>query len=272
MIDINKPVTNPDFVLAMKTMKDNNTGENQDHMIDEMMKAHFITPAIISPQPDQEKESQEVVLKEKTTISFHIIQNTENQNFFMAFTDWEELRKWQDNENQQVIIVTFDDLAGMILNEASDSSGYVINPFGESVIFTRPMVEALKIEKERRANINPAENEVIEQVIEKDTQVLLGEPKDYPHQMMDAISTQLKKIKQVEAGYMRLMVKDSEESYLMILDFQGEKEPIFGAVATAAKPFLNGKFIDMVEAKSSFGQNAIKDVIPFYKKKKFGIF
>lgn len=82
MIDVNKPVTNPKLDTAIKQMSENNTKENQDHVIDEVMKAHFISPVVISPAPGQPGSNNQVLLKQDTAINFSIIENTTNQKFF----------------------------------------------------------------------------------------------------------------------------------------------------------------------------------------------
>lgn len=266
MIDLNKPVTNPELKAAMKIMRESNTNESKDLVLDEVMKSHFISPVIISPAPGPTDERGQVVLKEKTEISFSIIENTAKQQFFLAFTDWEELGKWHSDKNQQTLIMTFDDLAAMILKENGNSSGFVINPFGENVIFNIDMIKALKELVKRRTN-----GGLTEQVVKKDTTVQIGQPREYPVHMVNAISNYLKKQKNVQAAYLQLMVKEGEQSYLVIVDFTGDRREIFNGIADAAKSYLKGMFIDLVPYDSDFGRNASKDIEPFYKKKRFGI-
>lgn len=230
------------------------------------MKAHFISPVNISPVPSS-SENNEVVLKEDTTISFNIIEDTNNQKFFLAFTDWEELGKWHKGENQQTLIVTYDDLAAMILDEKGNSDGFVINPYGQNIIFNKSMILGLTNEKERRKN-----GGVVEQVVEKDTTVQLGQPLVYPQEMINAISDYLKTQKKVKAAYLQLMIKQGEQSYLIIVDFEGEKRKLFDGIGSVAMKCLNDMYIDLIPYDSEFGRNACSNVEPFYKKKKFGIF
>ena len=267
MIDVNKPVTNPQLDTAIKQMRENNTKENQDHMIDEMMKAHFISPVVISPAPGQPGNNNKVVLKEDTEINFSIIENTANQKFFLAFTNWDELRKWHNAENQQTLIMTFDDLASMALNKDSNIEGFAINPFGGNVMFNKAMIASLKAEKERRAS-----GGVVEHVVKKDTTVQLGQPRVYPKELVNAISGYLKTQKNVQAAYLQLMIKEGEQSYLIILDFTGDRKEIFDGIAKASMKYLKGMFIDFVPYDSDFGRGAAKNIEPFYRKKKFGIF
>ena len=267
MVDVNTPVTNPDLVLAIKEMQTSNTKETQDQMINEVMKAHFISPVNISPIPGLIDEVGKVVLKEETTISFNMIINTANQQFFLAFTDWDELGKWCKSENQQTLIMNFDDYAAMVLDEKGNSDGFVINPYGGNVVFNKDMVRALRDEKERRAN-----GGVVEQVVKKDTTVQLGQPRVYPEELVKGISNYLKNQKNVKAAYFQLMIKDGEQSYLIVVDFSGDRRVLFDGIANVAKNHLNGMFVDFVPYDSEFGRNATNNVEPFYRRKKFGLF
>jgi len=267
MIDVNKPITNPELVAAIKVMNENNTQESQDNVINEVMKAHFISPVTIFPEPESLSGSSEVALKEKTKINFSIIENTANQQFILVFTDWEELGKWKKNENQQVLILTFDDLAAMVLNKEGNLEGFVINPYGGNITFNKNMIAALKEHKEQHKT-----GGVVEHVVKKDTSVQLGEPRIYTREMVNAISNYLKKQKNVQAAYLQLMVKEGEQSYLIIIDFEGDRRKTFDGIANAAMSYLNGMFIDLVPYDSDFGRSATKNIEPFYKRKKFGFF
>lgn len=82
------------------------------------------------------------------------------------------------------------------------------------------------------------QNAVIkEQVTEKDTKVMVGEPAVYPQKMIDAICRFLKTNRNVNAVYLRLMIKDSEQSYLIVVDFHGDKNEVFSGVANTGGPF-----------------------------------
>ena len=267
MIDVNTPVTNPELVAAIKSMKESNAKESQNQVINEVMKAHFISPVIISPVPGTLGDGSKVVLKEKTIIKFSVIENTVNQQFFLVFTDWEELGKWHKVENQQALILTFDDLAVMILNGKGNSDGFVINPYGENVVFNKTMIRALMDEREIRAN-----GGVVEQVVKEDTTVQLGQPRIYPEDMVNAISNYLKKQKNVQAAYLQLMIKEGEQSYLIIVDFTGDMREIFNGIANAASSHLKGMLINLVPYDTNFGHNAANNIEPFYKRKKFGLF
>lgn len=57
------------------------------------------------------------------------------------------------------------------------------------------------------------------------------------------------------------------ESFLIVVDLQGDRRKIFDAIGQAAASHLkSGQFIDMVPFSDSFGMNAVKNHKPFYKK------
>jgi hypothetical protein len=61
MIDVNKPVTNPELVRAISEMGKSNSKEKQDQVINEVMKAYFIPPVIISPTLEPSINNNEAV-------------------------------------------------------------------------------------------------------------------------------------------------------------------------------------------------------------------
>jgi len=100
--------------------------------------------------------------------------------------------------------------------------------------------------------------------------VLLGQPKEYPHEMIAAVTAYMKTQKGIKKAYLRLMIDGHEQSYLLIVDLEGRKEELFGGIAAAATPYLNGMVLNMVDLDG--WEEHVKGVEPFYKKKRFGLF
>lgn len=59
--------------------------------------------------------------------------------------------------------------------------------------------------------------------VEKDTKVMLGDPKEKPEELIEAISKCLEKHNEVKSAYLKLMVKDNVESWLLVIDFEEKK-------------------------------------------------
>ena len=59
--------------------------------------------------------------------------NNRKERFFGAFTDTDEMFKWNGNENAAKIVTDFDSLAAMVMDPNANVLGFVINAFGKSV-------------------------------------------------------------------------------------------------------------------------------------------
>lgn len=264
MLDLNTPVTNPTLLRALNNTQGTQT-ERDNQIIQEAMRANFLIPVTITPTPENATAQGQVVLERDTDIRFFLVKGTEDQLYFVAFSDWDALRQWQSIENQQTLVMPFAELAKTLLKQRSEIVGVVINPAGNSATFRKPLLEAVLRDIERQNN-----GGVVEQVIEKQTEVMLGQPRIYPTEMTQAIAGYLKRQKNVKAAYLQLMVKDREQSYLVVIDFTGDKSSLFRGIAQAANPFLNGVYLDMVPLDSDFGQSATRKIEPFYRRKAFG--
>lgn len=151
----NKPISNPMLVGAIELMKAEDTPEHRNLFVNEMMQAHFLAPAIVEPVP-QPDEKGEVKIAPGSKVQFPMLSTQDGKKFFMAFTDWSELKKWQDKEDQQTFALTFDDYAAMLLRKDKEGNlspalGFVINPYGGNILVSREMAANLMAAKLAKA-------------------------------------------------------------------------------------------------------------------------
>ena len=73
----------------------------------------------------------------------------------------------------------------------------------------------------------------------------------------------------MEKLYLRLMSRkgQNQPSYLIIVDHSGSQDTVFRAIADAARPHLDGKYVDMVPYASEFGKAAAQGAQPFFSRK-----
>lgn len=254
MIDVNTPVTNPELVDIMNKFSNEKNAKNEFVLIEKITQAHFLTPIII------EGEIEKGVIKAGSTISFKMLTNNSDESFFIAFTDWEELAKWS-MEKEQTLISRYEDLKAMVLKDTEKVTGFVINPYGQNIVITPELMQYFS---QRISGL------VSEIVIEKETQVMLGQPANYPHEMVNALSDFFKNHKEVERAYLFLAHKEGDEkpNLLFIIDSTIEKATLFPQVAAVAKDYLGkDEYIDMIPMNTEFGKDATKNATPFYKKK-----
>lgn len=143
-MDPRKPITNPMLCGTIGLLKAEDTPEHRKLFMEELMKAHFLAPVIIDPPPKAD-EMGRVKFTAENKVQFPMLPTKDGVQFFMAFTDYDELKKWQAKEGQQTMAFTFNDYANLLFRknkegQTSPAMGFVINPFGENVVVTKQMV------------------------------------------------------------------------------------------------------------------------------------
>ena len=146
----------------------------------------------------------------------------------------------------------------MALREGYDCGGFLINPMSHDFFMPGKILAH-------------ASGRAMPYTVQEETTVTLGEPREYPQALVDGVKARLKQLREVKRAWLRLMVKDGEQSYLIVLEHTGSRETVSQAVGQAASPHLgNGIIVDIVTTEENFGVNAVKNVAPFYKRGIFG--
>ena len=145
------------------------------------------------------------------------------------------------------MILSFDDIAA----SAAGKFGAAVNPFSDDFRISMESMARMKQMKDIRtkgaANIK----------VQKGTTVRLGEPADYPAEMVEAIRKYASGIRSINAIWLRLMVRDDEASYLLVVDSPEAGEKLWKGIADAAMPNRKEKLnIDFIPLDDSFGKQA----------------
>lgn len=252
-------IKNPELVKAIEAMQADGSKENIDAMINAVIKAKLILPARVTPTRKARTQNGRTVMEQATQVQFRLLENGNKEKFFGVFTDTDEMFKWNDTQNSNKVVTDFDSLAQMVMDPNAGVLGFVINPFGKSVTFPKNMVISIKQQndfmKSKANNIKPG------------TPVQLGEPKEYPIDLMAALINHFSTEPLVNAAYLRMMEQNGQKSYLIVVDFVGNMEETFDAISEAAKPYLDDDIeLSMMPYSMEFGRNAVNGVEPFYKK------
>lgn len=252
-------IFNPELKEAIVNMQEDNSKQNIDKMIDEVVKAKFILPAKVIPTTQAVTENGKTVMKQATQVQFRLLENQNKEKFFGLFTDTEELFKWQDTKSAQKVVTDFDSVSQMVMDPNSNVSGFVINAFGKSVTFPKNMIISIKQQKDF--------NTLNKDLFKPGEQIKIGEPKDYPIDLMAALINHFSSEPNVNLAFLRMMEHSDKKSYLVVVDFVGDMKKIFDAVKEAAKPYLSDD-MDMLVMPSTMdmARNAVNGVEPFYKK------
>lgn len=112
-----------------------------------------------------------------------------------------------------------------------------------------------------------------QRVVQKDTQVLLGQPASYPHQMVASLGGLFVKHRGVRRGYLAMMhdPEQDEHPHLIVgIEIDGEADQVLreaGAVAADSAP--QGEPVDLVRvdpADTGLSAYFIKQTEPFYER------
>ena len=253
-------IKNPALKEAIEKMQEDGNKQNIDVMITECVRAKFILPANVRQIPNAHTQNGKTVMGSSTQVQFRLLENNQTkQKFFGVFTDIDELNKWNGVAGSSKVVTDFDSLAGMVMDPNSNTEGFVINAFGKSVTFPKPMVISIKQQYDymrRKKNI-----------IENGTQVKVGEPDEYPIDLMAALINHLSTEPQVNAAFLRMIEKDGKKGYFIVVDFLGDMDQTFEGIADVSKPFIDDEeALTIMPFTMEFARNAVKGIDPFYKK------
>lgn len=151
MAETPKPIRNDKLIDSINKAKEDPSQENTVRMLNEVIRAKLLAPISLDHDPVVEGEDGQVVLEKDTTISFELIKSNADELYYPVFTHGEELRKCSGEKNQHSMLVNFEDLANMILNQGKAVRGFVINPMGENICFTSEMIEGMIADMEKES-------------------------------------------------------------------------------------------------------------------------
>ena len=253
-IDVNKPIENPELVTAMENLKQNPSAETEKEFFECLKHANFLIVLGDNLEHDEPDEDGKFTLKEKTTISFPMLSIEDGQQLHFGFTDWPSIYAWRNEPDIQTIILPFNDMAHLVLKGGTNSIGFLVN--GSTQDFFLP-----------RAIISQVSGIADTYIVDKETKILTGEPKDYPDELVNAVKKQLEQIQDVKQAWLMLMVKDEEKSFLIVLDHTGDISKISNLVGNAAVPFLQEKmYLDITTTDQDFGARTVEGKTPFYQR------
>lgn len=269
---MSEPVKNPVLSSLLKKYNETSTEnrEEKQNSIDAVAKefvenAQLLLPVRIDEKYIEKTGANSAVIKKDGKFDVIVLTAGNGAKFYPLFTDWQEIGKCPEDmkKNIQTFVVSFDDLWALLQNI---DAGAVINPFSDNVGFNKETLRHFHELKEIKTSGHT------EHTVEKDTPVKLGDPAVDPKPLKDALRRTAENYPEIKNMWIKLMIKEDEKSWLLIVDHKGSKAPLFEALGKAAGPHLtDGMYIDMISYSDSFGKKAAEGN-PFYVKQKKGLF
>lgn len=144
-----KPVKNESLLESIHAARQEASQENTVRMLNEVVRAKLLAPISLDKPPISSEVDGQVELDQDTKITFEMIATKDGDVFYPVFTHGEEMKKCAQESNQHSLLVNFEDLANMILNQQQAVKGFVINPIGENVCFTIDMIKSMMAEMQK---------------------------------------------------------------------------------------------------------------------------
>lgn len=265
------PVFNPELKKSIAALKEENSPQKLNAVINELVKSPLLAPAMFdmqgkpAPKPGPDGRIQ---LPKNTKVSLVMINSPEGKHYYLAFSDWEAAQEWQKQagKGRPIMAFRFDDFANM-LQKNPDAAGLVLNPGANSLRLEAPLIASVKKQKDAIAKV--LQERAAAQIRPGD-KVTIVEPTVLPDELLDPVCEVLAQAPGVGSAYLQIMiVNDTNKSYLLVLD--GPKdEKLFAAVAQAARPYIASREkkigLNITTSVTPLGQQGMRGSEPFYRK------
>lgn len=283
-VDVNKPVENPKLTELLKQLAERREARDEQGFRNVMnqvaeeicMNAHFLALVRFSEQPRNNGDGT-ATFEKNTTIGFVMLNDGEGAAWHPAFTDWNELYKWQSavsgEQPPQTLLLGFDDFAGMI-EKNTGVKGLVINPFSDNLMFSRETLAGWVETKKQVLSAPKTETHIIRggvDILKKETRVRIGDSAEFPQEISDKLIEYAQGERKIKRMWLRQIQFDGKQpQYCLIVEHEGEDQPLFDALGGAVQRLLTNIQMCVVNAHSELGRKASEGEKPFYKRKLFG--
>ncbi len=249
-------IVNPELIRAANFIFQESSRENIDGrlwqlLFSEIFKGEYIIPVDGSKIIVDKNSGNEFNISQDSKFSFPVLENNDGKKYYPFFTDWNEYRKFDMKTEYTIMAASFKDMEKFI----DKADGIVINPFGSNIILNYDMLTTIA--------------EASKDLKKETSKISVGDPKNYPLQMVRKISEALWDKEYISAAYLKLMLKNREESYLVALEGKLPEKPqhLYDEIAENALPEADNMPIDFIDYSSDFAQKVFRDAEPFYTAK-----
>ena len=230
-----------DLIKSMEQLRDNPTPEGKRQFFTELKAARFLVPS-------RKQDNGIAILR------------TQNKEVFLpAFTTKEELDKWTFPQ-ERIVVMLYDTLKHIAIDNPKQISGIVINPFGKALFLRHPQL----------AEIDAGTEGMTLKRVEHQGKLQLKDTTDYSFGLKTALE-HLFEQEGIIRGAWILSAKTKGENNahkLFVIDFDGDRKFMFPIVAKTIQPFMEpGETFELMKADDNLlalVQNIAK---PIYQKR-----
>ena len=237
-LNINKDIDNfaLNELLAQRRTLDKSDRETTSELsarlaTEIVMKATMLGIVNFNKEP-VENENGELELAKGSNMNFVLLDSTKSGGkYFPVFTDKKAIESWGGVKDYYTVQVGFENLAGLILT-GDTCDGMVLNVGTDNLVIERSVIAAWN-ERKQIVEKGHADN-----VITNNTPLEIYAPNPYPLQLSNRLCETAKEISEVKNLWLRGITLNGEAGYLLVVDFSGDRHPIFAKLGEAGKTFL----------------------------------
>jgi len=280
-------VTNDELLNCIKILQNEDPAANIARVFDLLKKARLLVPVTVAIPEKPESNSKPHTLSQSPhqsvfspqDVVFLSIQDSGGNRFLPVFTDSQELKRWSAScpRRPDTMVLSFSNCQTLVL-DGNHYAGLVLNPSGVNLIFNRLTLQSMVLKSPSAENETTRLPEGSSFLSSSDSlqndnvAIKLGRPKRYPKKLVKALSKYFKTQKSIKAAYLQLKKKGTERTYLIVIESKknlGEFIPQITEIGISCSSEFP---LEIIDVKSDLGQNAIRNIHPFYKRKILGFF
>ncbi|WP_164914341.1 enhanced serine sensitivity protein SseB C-terminal domain-containing protein [Aminipila luticellarii] len=180
---------------------------------------------------------------------FALLLTGEGRKFVPAFLDKEaNIGRFQ---RENLVSMTYENLKYLIIDSPEKINGVALNPFDENILLDREVMELIDA---RTMGMTLKREEF-------QGKIMLRTPEVLPTGLKAALNCFFTEHRQIEAAWMIKAQREgeSEDYWLLLMDFHGEKTKVFPQVAEVVKPYMkSGERFELVQKSSNFSTENMK--------------
>ncbi len=243
---------------ALRAFRDDETPESINGLIQTLKTTQLLAPAQWDKDPVKDENGQ-MMFEPNTKFQLMVIQAENGDCFFPMFTDMDELQKWDQKQETQSLVMSFEQYLPFVQMSLKEIKGIVINPYGDNVPFDSDFLLGLATNET---------SELKENKVEEGTKVSLRDP----IRNIDALKLAFAKLAmespEIQAIYIKERLEKGKPSHwFVVVDMEPENPKLFQKLGEGVRAVNYGKDIEFMFGSAMLGQDVKRNTTPIYKKK-----
>lgn len=253
------PITNPELVEALDTLKATRTPENEQKMFKAIEEAKFLTPVVFDANVTPDMKQGRVRLPDSTKMKFILVNTNDGRSFFPAFTDIDEANKLQTpgQENIAHIVRSIKDFTKMLKDPNGKVDGVVINPMNQNIILPKAYLVDVRGKQKETGETN---------AIPEGVKITYHEPSVYPTAVVNAVHDCCVNLEGVSRVWFKGMRAGAVSGHAFFVEMDTKNDTILEEIRKAAESQAKDVPVYVQPFTKEIETNVIKDDFPLFDK------